>query len=199
MQNDIAKIDQEFIDIVAPLTKLQFNFTNTYFKQEEKNQRQAYIQAGGKAKKLAYADAQASQLIRNPKVKRYLNYLRKGVAAETLIEVATAVREYAKVAFSNIKDYMWVDDEENVHFKSFEQIDDDKLAAIESIKVRTNTTTNRDDSREYTTTTTEFKLHSKLSALDAIMKHLGGYEKDNKQKGDKPVLIVNFADIDINA
>ena len=93
-------------------------------------------------------------------------------------------------------DYINIDKKGNLIFRPFETIDKDKLAAIESIKKRSKTTTNKDGT-EHTTTTKEIKLHNKLNALDSIMKHLGGYEKGNSQKDQKPVVIVNFADIDI--
>ena len=87
------------------------------------------------------------------------------------------LNELAKLAFTNIEDYLTIDDEGEVIFIPFEQIDKDKLAAIESIKVRKNVTKNKDGSREYEVTTTDFKLCNKDSALDKLMKHLGQYKE----------------------
>lgn len=94
------------------------------------------------------------------------------------IEADSVVKELSKVAFSNIQDYINVNEEGEVLLLSFEAIEREKLAAIESIKI--NTTSNKDGSREYTTT--QFKLHSKLNALEQLGRHLGIYDKDNAQK-----------------
>ena len=60
----------------------------------------------------------------------------------------------------------------DIIFRPFDTIDKSKLAAIESIKKRSKTTTNKDGT-EHTTTTKEIKLHSKLNALDSLSKHFG--------------------------
>jgi len=93
------------------------------------------------------------------------------------IEADSVVKELAIVAFSNIRDYLTVNEDGDVFLKGFDGIEAEKLAAIESIKV--NTTRKKDESREYTTT--QFKLHSKLNALEQLGRHLGIYEKDNEQ------------------
>ena len=107
------------------------------------------------------------------------------------IEADSVVQELSKIAFSNIKNYLSLADDE-VYFKNLNEVPDEITAAVESIKIYT--TKNKDGSREYTTT--QFKLHSKLNALEQLGKHLGVYEADNTQKGDLIVNIVNFSQID---
>lgn len=162
------------------LTILQKRYADIYFSMKEPNQTQAYIQAGYKARGKT-AEANASRLLRNAKVEVYLNKLRTAITKKTQIDAAKVVTELGKVAFTNIKDYINIDEEGKLRFIPFDQIDDEKLAAIESFKVRVNVTRNRKDDKEYTTTTTEFKLHSKLNALEQLGKHFGIYEKDNDQ------------------
>lgn len=162
------------------LTILQKRFADNYFKMKEPNQRQAYIDAGYKARG-GIADAASSRLLRNVKVQEYLDKLREDSTARTQIDGAKVVTELGKVAFTNIKDYINVDENGIIHFIPFDQIDEDKLAAIESIKIRVNVTTNRKEDKEYTSTTTEFKLHSKLNSLEQLGKHFGIYEKDHEQ------------------
>lgn len=96
----------------------------------------------------------------------------------TQVTADNVILELAKIGFSNIEDFLTIDEDGEVLLKNFDAIDREKLAVIESIKV--STTKNKDDSREYTTT--QFKLHSKLNALEQLGKHLGIYQKDNEQK-----------------
>jgi phage terminase small subunit len=105
--------------------------------------------------------------------------LKSERSERTLIKADDVVLELAKIGFSNIEDYLTVDEDGETHLKSFDDIERSVLAAIESIKI--STTKNKDDSREYTTT--QFKLCSKLNALEQLGKHLGIYQKDNEQKG----------------
>jgi phage terminase small subunit len=177
------------------LTIKQQRFADALFAMEVPNQRQAYIQAGYKARG-AVADSKASRLVRNGKVRAYLQKLRDKATERTLIDGVKIINEYAKLAFTDISDYIDIDKEGNVIFRPFDTIDKEKLAAIESIKKRSKTTSNKDGT-EHTTTTKEIKLHSKLNALDSLGKHFGVFDKDNTPKATKDVVIVNFADIPI--
>ena len=168
------------------LTILQKRFADILFSMPEPNQRQAYIQAGYKARGKT-ADEAASRLARNIKVQTYLDKLSAAITKRTEIDAAKVVRELAKVGFSNIEDYLTVDEKGETRIKSFDQIERNVLAAIESIKI--STTRNKDDSREYTTT--QFKLHSKLNALEQLGKHLGIYDKDNAQRQRPFILVFN--------
>ena len=176
------------------LSILQQRFVALLFTMPEVNQRQAYIQAGYKAKG-STADSNASTLLKIPKVQAYLESLRHRLTEKTLVDGVKVVRELGKLAFTNIMDYVWVDEDGNVKFLSFDTIDKDKLAAVESIKVRTTTTGT--GKNQYTTETTEFKLCSKTSALDKLGKHFGIYEKDNEQK--KQTIYDILAIVGINA
>ncbi len=172
------------------LTLLQESFVYVLFKNPAISQRQAYIQAGYKARGKT-AEQAACRLASNVKIQTAIQDLREGAAKRAEISVAKAVKEYGIVGFTDIADY-YEDDE----LKPLEDIDPIKRRAIESIKVTTTTTGKADNT--YTTTKKELKLCSKLSALDSIMKHLGGFEKHQQAGASKAVMIVNFADIDVN-
>jgi F0F1-type ATP synthase delta subunit len=98
--------------------------------------------------------------------------------------------ELKKIGFSNIDDYLRIDDEGNVIGKDFGQMDSRKLAAIESIKQVINITSNKDGDREYETRNFQFKLHDKLGAIEKMGKHIGFYLEDNAQKGKSLVTII---------
>ena len=126
------------------------------------------------AKRANVSYGYARQLLTKSNILGEIQKLKNSRSERTQIEADSVIQELAKLAFSNIQDYLTVDEDGEVYLKNFDDIDTEKLAAIESIKV--NTTRNKDDSREYTTT--QFKLHSKLNALEQLGKHLGIYDKD---------------------
>ncbi len=62
--------------------------------------------------------------------------------------------------------------------------------AVETIQSSVTVTRNKKDDTEYETINTKFKLHDKKAALVDLGRHLGIFEKDNKQKNieNKPIL-----------
>jgi len=162
---------------MAKLTDKQQRFCEEYL--IDLNATQAALRAGYSKKS---ARSKASQLLTKVNIQNEIQKLKSERSERVQIEADSVVKELAKIAFSNIHDYLTVDDNGNVFLKNFIEIDINKLAAIESIK--TNTTKNKDESREHTTT--QFKLHSKLKALEQLGRHLGIYEKDNAESQPIP-------------
>ena len=148
--------------------QMQDRFCNEYI--IDLNATQAAIRAGYSKKS---AKSKGSQLLTKINLQRKIQKLKFKRSDRTEIKADDVVLELAKVAFSNIEDYLIVDEDGETRLKSFEDIDRNVLAAIESIKI--STTKNKDDSREYTTT--QFKLCSKLNALEQLGKHLGIYRE----------------------
>ncbi len=179
------------------ITILQQRFVDILFSMPEPNQEQAYIQAGYKSQGAA-ARYNASRMITNDNVQAYLQKLRDAATKLAVIDGAKVISELGKLGFSNIQDFVDIDKDGNVNFISFDSIGREKLAAVESIKVRTNITKNKDGSREYEATTTEFKLCSKEGALDKLGKHFGIYEKDNAQKAQTIFDILAIVGINVN-
>jgi len=160
------------------LTILQQRFVDVLFAMSEPNQRKAYMQVYKNTKRPEVADVCACQALKRPKVAAYLQSLRDKATERTGITAAKVIKELAKIGFSNIEDYLTVDEDGETHLKNFDEIERATLAAIESIKI--SITNNKDESRTYTTT--QFKLCSKLHALEQLGKHFGIYQKDNEQK-----------------
>ncbi len=158
---------------LSPLRGYQRRFCEEYI--IDLNATQAAIRAGYSKKNARF---QASENLTKPNIQAEIQKLKAKRSKRTDIKADDVVRELAKIGFSNIEDYLAVDEDGETMLLGFASIEREKLAAIESIKI--NTTKNKDDSREYTTT--QFKLHSKLNALEQLGKHLGIYDKDNIQK-----------------
>lgn len=144
------------------------------------NATRAYKAAYERVKKDETAAANGSRLLRNAKVKKYIDEKMKEREKRTEITQDKVLKELAKVAFANAADYARVvekeyieeikDDEGNIvgqetrTYKAVEieptnNLDKDKQAAIAGIK--------------HGTAGIEIKLNDKIKALELIGRHLG--------------------------
>lgn len=126
------------------------------------------------SKKTAYSIAE--RLLRNVEVQKRISELQKGLQVKTGIAAEKVVAEFAKIAFANIQDFIGKDNE----IMDLSKIDKNIAAAVESIQ--SDIRHDGGKSKGYTEKV-KFKLHSKVSALENLGKHLGIYEKDNNQQG----------------
>lgn len=165
------------------LTEQQKKFCKEYMK--DFNGKQAAIRAGYSAKSAA---EQASTLLTKPNVQKFIKTLQ-GKAAEKDEGLADEiVAELKKIGFSDIKKFL---DSDNT-IKDISQLPASLTTCVESIK-KTETEFG-DDKNGGTKTSIQFKLHSKLDALEKLAKYVGLYEADNRQRG--AVITVNIDDAD---
>lgn len=143
------------------------------------NGTQAAIRAGY-SKKTAHE--QAAQLLAKLSIQNRVNELQSKIADKLEITAERIAEEYAKIGFSDFGDFI----DTGNKLKDVSTLGKDRTRVIESVK-RTVT-----EFKDGQTTTVQIKLHSKIAALDALSKHLGFYERDNRQKGVK--IRVGFAD-----
>lgn len=163
------------------LTEQQKKFCREYMK--DFNGTQAAIRAGYSKKT---ANEQASQLLAKLNIQKFLESL-KGKAAEKHDGLADEiVAELKKIGFSDIKKYL---DSDNT-IKDISKLPSELTTVVESIK-KTETEFG-DDKTGGTKTSIQFKLHSKLDALEKLAKYVGLYEADNKQRG--AIITVNIDD-----
>lgn len=142
--------------------------------------------------KTAYS--KGNQLLKIVEIKGRVEYLQKQLADDCGVTAKMLMDELKKVGFSNIDDYLRIDDKGNVIGRGFDTIDRSKLAAIESIKQTTNITSNKDGERECETRNFTFKLHSKLTAIQDMGKMIGAYGKDNMQRADAMTRLLDRID-----
>ncbi|PRY14361.1 phage terminase small subunit [Pontibacter ummariensis] len=136
----------------------QDRFCLEYIKDQ--NATQAALRAGY-SEKTAYSQGQ--RLLKNPEVQQQLAALRNQIMQESGVEVKSVVQELVKIAFTNVSDVLQSSD--GLKVKPFEELTPAQLASIAEISETIN---------KYGTTR-KVKMHSKLTALDMLMKHLGGY------------------------
>ena len=151
------------------LTPKQERFCQEYM--VDLNATQAAIRAGY-SKKTAKSIGQEN--LTKPDVQVRITELRKGLQEKTGINAVRVINEYAKVAFANIKSFL---DEGNA-ITDISDLPDEIAAAVESIQ--SDIRHDSGDSDGYTEKV-KLKLHSKLSALNDLGRHLGIFEKDNEQ------------------
>ena len=146
------------------------------------NGKQAAIRSGYSKKT---AEVQASRLLSNAKVKKFIDKAVARRAEKLEITTDKVVQELAKIGFADIrKAVRWGANplDESAEFADpnglgffpvslvpSELIDDYTAAAVSEVSL--------------TAHGIKIKMHDKKAALESLMKHTGGYELDNSQKG----------------
>lgn len=110
-----------------------------------------------------------------PHIQARIAELRKDQEMRTQITGDMVVAELAKLGFYNVNDFIGDDNS----IEKLKQMERDKTAPVVGIKV-----TERFIGDEKIVTT-EIKLADKNAALEKLGRHLGIFERDNKQKGSK--------------
>ncbi len=145
---------------MAKLTEKQKRFCNEYL--IDLNATQAAIRAGYSsiaAKEIGYEN------LTKPHIKAYVQKCMAERAERTNITQDMVVEELAKIAFSQIDDYVEIDDSTGgniVIVKTTRDVPGDKISAISSIKQGSNGI--------------EIKLHDKVRALESLGRHLGMFK-----------------------
>lgn len=143
--------------------------------------RKAYQSARMQAKTV---HERASQLAHRDNVRARIEALKAPAikqAEETItVDLNRVIFEQSRIGFSDIRRLFSPDTGE---LMQPQELDDDTAAAIASLKV-TKLFGEGADGKGQIGTVTEVKLWKKGEALDSLMKHLGGYKRDNEQKGD---------------
>ena len=122
----------------------------------------------------------ASKLLNNPRIAHRVKELQRQAQKRTEVTIDGIIKELAAVGFFDIRS-IYHDDGTLKHPK---QLEAEVAKGIQEITVR-RVVTEEGEMVE----TVRYKLHNKLQALDMLMKHLGGYEKDNRQKQNDIIVI----------
>jgi phage terminase small subunit len=137
------------------------------------NVTQAALAAGFSPKSAA---SQGSRLLKNAKTKAELDRRRSEICALVQLTTERTLREVARLAYSDPRNLFRPDGT----LKPIHELDDDTAATIASIEV--------DEVKAggaVVGQTKKLKQWDKGQALDKAMKHLGLYEKDNKQPAEE--------------
>ncbi|WP_242916326.1 terminase small subunit [Pontibacter liquoris] len=123
--------------------------------------------AAGAAERAGYSEKtameQGYQLLQKTSVQMEISRLQAELSEATRIKVEALVLELAKIAFTNLPDILAPGDQLQV--KDLNELTEAQRASILEIS----------ETRGKLGTTRKVKLHSKLTAIDMLMKNLGGY------------------------
>lgn len=160
-------------------------FADKYF--ETLSQTESAIYAGYSENS---AKEQGYQLMQREDVQEYLTTLKLEASASTGITKERWLKELERSGFSDIRKILTVDG----GLKDASEWDDDTASAIESIEIFEVTA-----GGEKIGTNKKIKLVSKLGSLEKIGKHLGFFEKDNEQKKQSVIGIMNIDPLSLDA
>jgi len=138
------------------------------------------------------ARSKASQLLTKVNIQEFITKLKDKRAEKVEVTADDVLRQLKILSNSNIADYVEFVEKEviekttegvkthkvkELEFKTFDKLTPDQLLCIESIK--------------NTKFGIELKLHGKDWTIEKINRHIGFYDKDNKQKteGNKTIVI----------
>lgn len=149
---------------MGKLTKNQKIFCDEYL--IDLNATRAYKAAYKNVTKDETAAASSSRLLRNVKVKAYVDKRMKAREKRTEVTQDKVLKELAKIGFANTADYVKIVISEHegelihsVELEETDRLDKDKQAAIAGIKEGRNGI--------------EVKLNDKVKALELMGRHLG--------------------------
>jgi len=131
------------------------------------------------AKAAGYSEntAKKGELLHLPKIEAYLKLKQQERAARLEISHDKILREYAKIAFSNMGNYY----DERGDLKPMCELSESDKASISFIQ-----TANIAEPDGYIVgAVTKIKLHNKMAALDRIAKHLGFFGNQTQESRDK--------------
>lgn len=151
------------------------------------NGTQAAIRAGYSGKT---ANEQAAALLAKISIQERVAELKAEVSQRLEITADMVVRELWAIGTYNVQDFL--NDDNTI--KQIAEITRDTAKPITGIKV-TEKTVGFEETTE-TTVTTELKFADKRAALVDVGRHLGIFEKDNRQK-QQPVNMDSLTDDDL--
>lgn len=115
----------------------------------------------------------AWKILQNEEVQEYVQSLAQRVAVKNEVEVNDLVGELKRMAFVDIGKIF----DKNDQLLPIHEIDEDTRRAISEFY------TKEMDGRYGKSVDKRAKMHSKLEAIEKLMRFAGAYEEDNKQKG----------------
>lgn len=134
------------------------------------------------AKKAGYkkttAYSQGQRLLKDVEILDYIKSLQAPAVEKLEITAERVLNELAKIGFANIKQYI----EQDFKIKDFQKLSDDQTAVVSQIEVTEKELYNMKGDNYGNEKQVKFKLHDKISALSYLGKHLGIFEKYEKQE-----------------
>lgn len=124
----------------------------------------------------------AHDLMRDPEIVDAIREARAQASREAKVEQAAALRQLARMVFFDVRTVI---DERGAVLPAA-QWPDAVAMAVTSIEVREEFETTEDGERVLTGYTKRLRFAPRDQAVNMLLKHLGLYERNNRQKGGNP-------------
>lgn len=160
------------------MTDKQQRFVEEYM--VDLNATQAAIRAGYSQ---STAHSIGAENLIKPEIQEAIQKRKQELSDQTGITAERVLKEYAKIAFSDIRELYTPDN----NLYDIRQLDDETAGAVMSVEVDVMSVQGMPVGE-----TKKVKLYNKLTALEALGKHIGLFEKDNKQKQAEVQNIINL-------
>jgi phage terminase small subunit len=153
-----------------------------------------FVANGGNATRAAIAVGYApnsagvtgSRLLKDANVQTAVSEAEERALGKARLSTERVLQELERAIFADPRKLY----DERGCLKPIHLLDDDIAAAIASIDV--DETRGRGPKRTAAGVTTKVRLHDKLVAIDRAMKHLGLFERDNRQRDSNIAIQVNL-------
>ena len=149
----------------------------------------------GFSKKTAYSQGQ--RLLKNVEIQKRIQKLQQERSERTQITADRVLKELAIIGFSDIRDYMTIEEGGGITFKTFEDMPELASRAIEVIEEnrtildKAGPKKKDDDDEVVINDKIRFRLHSKPGALELLGKHLGIFKDQPQELNLKGNITVN--------
>lgn len=152
------------------MTPAQKRFADEYL--IDLNATRAYKVAYPNCKKDETAAQAGSRLLRNVKVKEYIDIRQKKLEEKSGVTQQRIIEELAKIAFADIRKAY----DKNGNLRPIQDLDDDTAGAIIGVE-SFEEYDGRGDDREYIGDTKKIKMADKIRAAELLGKHLGMFKE----------------------
>lgn len=192
----IAEIEADRLDEAGDLTPKQEAFCRQYMETSNGSEsyRRAYAVSPDTKPGTIYTEA--SKLLANPKIAQRLLELKTSLQKRYEISAGRAAEELGKIAYANMDDYVEYLPDGSARL-DLAKVTRTQMAAVKKLTFETVMSSDpkaldavgvmddkEDERKKVAVIKCHFELHDKKGSLDSIMKHTGGYEADNRQKGE---------------
>ena len=170
-------------DATPSLNDKQAKFVEEYL--VDLNATQAAIRAGYSPKT---AGAQGFDLLKKPEIAAAIEKKRSQHAASTGLTVERLLTEAMRLAFFDVRKLTDADGNPI----PINQLDDDTAAAIQGLELATERSRDEDGQA---TVVRKYKVADKNSAIERLFKHMGLFDKDNKQRNPGDAMVDFMAEL----
>lgn len=130
----------------------------------------------GYSEKSAYSIG--SENLTKPEIQAYIHDLQKNLEEKTQITTEKVLMELARIGFANVQDFV----NGGNSILELKHMEREKVAAVSSVTSTVRESAGKRGAPSEITTVTKITFHDKVKALEDLGKHLGIFERDNKQK-----------------